>query len=96
MKNLLRVQKAITMHMSGYTGKEIASKLEVTEKTVSNWLKDVKDINHVTHLIGLHRRFNTLVNDTKATTKEIFILNNVISRIEKKIETEKYNVVVID
>lgn len=41
-RNKVRYQKAVNLYSDGYTNKEIAQTLNVTEKTIGNWLKPIK------------------------------------------------------
>lgn len=76
---------AIECYLKGLNQKEIATQLEVSEKTVGVWLKEIKnDISkHNEQLKQLRLKLDELLNDSSSKSEDIKNITASISNLEK-------------
>lgn len=79
-----RVRKAVEMYKAGFTNKEIAQKIGITEKTASKWLKPVRyQLNEMMCMkISLTKRINKMLQDEKADSNKITGLIRALKMLE--------------
>ena len=87
--NYTKKQQAIILHLQGNTHKSISKNFDISEKTISNWLEDLKGIDYNTLLIKSYRRLSELLSNANADIKDIHNLNNVVASIEKRLKNAK-------
>lgn len=77
--------KALELYInSNLNQKEIALKLGITEKTISKWLKDLKEKkkSNVDNIKLLNNKLNNLLNDENASLEDIKNITKSISDLE--------------
>lgn len=69
-------QRAKELHNNGQTNKQIANELQVTEKTVSKWLKPyTKNVTAIQEIqTKLIQRINQALANESTTAKDLFCL----------------------
>ena len=83
-KGIIVKQIAIECYLKGLNQKQIAKELQVSEKTVGTWLKEVKNDIKATkeHLTKLRLKLEHLIDDPNSKTEDIKNITASISNLE--------------
>lgn len=92
LKNLKEIDKAVLLYLSGFSQKEIAEKLSITEKTIGVWLQPIKAKLKRRDLI-IEKLEDRLENLVKANSPAEDIKN--IAYAIKVLENKKLNKIII-
>ena len=70
----------------GFTQKEIAKELGITEKTATNWAKQLPINDLYTIRDGMQKRLVKLVKDDNTPIVELYNLSNTLEAMNKRID----------
>ena len=78
--------KVLSLYGKGFNQKEIALKIGVTEKTVGNWLRDVKEseVDNTASLKKLENKLKKLLQDKSSSTEDIKNITIAIKQLESR------------
>ncbi len=78
--------KVLNLYSEGLNQKEIAFKIGLTEKTVGNWLKNVKqsEASNSERLVELENKLKELLQDKSSSTADIKNITIAIKQLESR------------
>lgn len=78
--------KVLKLHNENFNQKQIAHQLKLTEKTVGNWLKEVKqrESNNIQILSELENKLKELLQDKSSSTEDIKNITIAVRELENR------------
>lgn len=86
-RNINEYKTALKLYKNGVSQKKISQRLNVTEKTVGVWLKDIKEAQELNEILirKIENKMLKMLNVEQSTPTEINELTQAIKNLESRI-----------
>lgn len=80
------ILEVVKLYKQNYQQKDIAKKLNVTETTITKWLKEIKQKNKENNAIvdKLQNKLNAMIEDKNTSTEDIKNITLSIKNLESR------------
>lgn len=85
-RNINKYKTALNLYKKGISQKEIAKRVNISENTITTWLKDIKEAEELNKILiqKIENKMLKMLNIEKSTASEIYDLTQAIKTLENR------------